>query len=429
MPPEFNLWRELSTVFPAIFSIEAGRYVITAGLVSAIIGTFWRTHYAALKIQSRTAKPGDYRREVIASLRTALIFSCVGFGIYTAYKFGWLTIYQDFSVRGPLYFAVTLVAMILAQDAYFYWTHRAMHHPRLFRTFHWTHHKSKTPTPWSAYSFDAPEALVVVAFVPIWAALVPMHDLAIFSFVTWQIVRNVVGHAGVEIHPVSGRPSRLFGWWNTTTHHDLHHQHGQSNYGLYFSWWDRWMGTEHSDYQARVAAFSKLAVRQKSTGRAGQMIAALLALSSSIVFVLTGEARAESTAAIEGNWATHGFGSIVQISPCAASPDRLCGKIVWLWEAADSEGRPRLDRENPKKSLRARSLIGVEIIRDLKETSPGEWREGAVYNPDDGRTYSGTVNFHDGALKLRGCALGVFCQTQVWRRPDDVIRAVRSIEP
>ena len=120
---------------------------------------------------------------------------------------------------------VTLVAMILAQDAYFYWTHRAMHHPRLFRTFHWTHHKSKTPTPWSAYAFDIPEAIVVVAFVPIWVALVPMHDLAIFSFVTWQIVRNVIGHAGVEMHPVSGRPSRLFGWWNTSTHHDLHHQH------------------------------------------------------------------------------------------------------------------------------------------------------------------------------------------------------------
>lgn len=429
MPPEFNLWREFSSVFPAIFSMEAGRYVITAGLVSAIIAIFWQTHYKALKIQTRMASAADYRREVVASLRTALIFSCVGFGMYFAYKQGWLTIYPDFSIKGPTYFAVTLVAMILAQDAYFYWTHRAMHHPRLFRTFHWTHHKSKTPTPWSAYAFDVPEALVVVAFVPIWAAIVPMHDLAIFSFVTWQIVRNVIGHAGVEMHPVSGRPSRLFGWWNTSTHHDLHHQHGRSNYGLYFSWWDRWMGTEHPDYQQRVAAFARPSSRQKTSAQASLKGVVLLTISGAFIVSLSGQARADTRSAIEGNWATSGFGSIVQLSACAADPDAMCGKIVWLWEASDPDGRPRLDTHNPKRGLRTRSLIGIEIVRGLKETSPGEWREGSIYNPDDGRTYTGSVKVRNGTLELRGCALGVFCQTQVWRRPDDVIKAVGSLEP
>jgi sterol desaturase/sphingolipid hydroxylase (fatty acid hydroxylase superfamily) len=56
---------------------------------------------------------------------------------------------------------------------------------------------------------------------------------------TWQIARNVLGHAGVELSPVSGDPSRLFGWLNTTMHHDLHHQNAHFNYGLYFSWWEK----------------------------------------------------------------------------------------------------------------------------------------------------------------------------------------------
>jgi Delta7-sterol 5-desaturase len=429
MPPDFHLWRELLAVFPVIFSIEAGRYVITAGLVSIIIGVFWRVHYSALKIQPHTATAADYRREVLASLRTALVFSCTGFGMYAAYKSGLLTIYPDFSVKGPTYFAVTLVGMILAQDAYFYWTHRAMHHPRLFRTFHWTHHKSKTPTPWSAYAFDVPEAFVVVAFVPIWAALVPMHDLAIFSFVTWQIVRNVIGHAGVEMHPVSGRPSRLFGWWNTSTHHDLHHQHGRSNYGLYFSWWDRWMGTEHADYQQRVAVFAKASPQRKRSADASLKGVVLLTISGVFIAAVSGQARADTRSDIEGNWATNGFGSIVRLSPCVSDPDAMCGKIVWLWEATDPDGRPRLDTHNPKRSLRTRSLVGVEIVRGLKETSDGEWREGSIYNPDDGRTYTGSVSSRNGTLELRGCALGVFCQTQVWRRPDDVITAVRRLDP
>lgn len=244
---------EACAVLPIILSIEGGRYLVTAGLVSLIVWTFWSAYFKARKIQTRVATTSDYRREVLASLLTVVIFSLTGFGTYLAAKARWLVVYDDFTVRGWEYFALTLIAMIVAHDAYFYWTHRAMHHPRLFRFFHWTHHKSKTPTPWTAYAFDVPEAVVIVAFVPIWVTLVPMHDLAVFVFVTWQIVRNVMGHAGVELSPVSGRPSRLFGWLNTTTHHDLHHQDGRTNFGLYFSWWDRLMGTEHPEYQARLA--------------------------------------------------------------------------------------------------------------------------------------------------------------------------------
>lgn len=424
------LLREIGAVFPIVLSIEVGRYLLTAGLMSLVLWAFWRAHFEARKIQTRTAGAGDYRREVLASLRSAFIFSVVGFAMYLATRAGWLTIYDDFTVRGPVYFVVTLVAMIVAQDAYFYWTHRAMHHPRLFRTFHWTHHKSKAPTPWAAYAFDPPEALVVVAFVPLWAALVPMHDAAIFIFVTWQIVRNVMGHAGVETFPVSGRPSRLFGWFNTTTHHDLHHQEGRSNFGLYFSWWDRWMGTEHPDYQAHVAEVASRARRASKPAAASAKVAGVL-LSVLLVggAAVSGEARAQSNTGIAGRWATQGFGSIVEFGPCASAGTTMCGRILWLWEPKDTHGRPRVDAHNPDRGLRNRPLVGIEIVRGARETAPGVWTDGALYNPDDGRTYTGTIRIRNGALELRGCALNVFCQTQTWRRPEDVLAAARAVQP
>jgi lathosterol oxidase len=254
-----TLFREATMVLPRIVAIEGGRYVATAGLVSLITWAFWRVGFQARKIQTRFASASDYRREIIASLRTVVVFSLTGFGLYLAARAGWIIVYDGFLIAGPAYFGVTLALMIVAHDAYFYWTHRAMHHPRLFRLFHWTHHKSRTPTPWTAYAFDIPEAVVIVGFVPLWVALVPMHAWAAFIFVTWQIVRNVIGHAGVELSPVSGRRSRLWGWLNTTTHHDLHHQSGRYNYGLYFSWWDRLMRTEHPDYQTRVAEIANRA--------------------------------------------------------------------------------------------------------------------------------------------------------------------------
>lgn len=420
---------ELARVFPIIVSIETGRYLITAGLVSLIIWAFRRAHFATRKIQARVASTKDYQREVFASLRTAFIFSLVGFSMHLASEAGWLTLYDDFSVRGPVYFAVTLLFMIVAQDAYFYWTHRAMHHPKLFRTFHWTHHKSKTPTPWTAYAFDAPEALVVVAFVPLWVALVPMHDLAVFSFVTWQIVRNVMGHAGVEMFPVSGKRSLLFGWFNTTTHHDLHHQDGRANYGLYFSWWDRWMGTEHPQYQSRVAAIAERARASSRLAPALPKITAGLMIVAAIGFGAAQDAHAQARSDISGRWATQGFGSIVEFRPCAGAAETMCGRIVWLWEPNDAEGQPRTDRRNPDRALRSRSLVGVEILRGLRETTPGVWSEGSVYNPDDGRTYTGMIRLRNGALELRGCALNLFCQTQTWRRPEHVIEAVRRLGP
>ncbi len=424
-----HLLGDFATVFPIVLSIEAGRYIITAGLMSLILWAFWKAHYKVRKIQTRVADAKDYRREVLASLRTALIFSLTGFCMYLAKEAGWLTIYEDFTVRGPLYFALSLVLMIVGQDAYFYWTHRAMHHPRLFRAFHRTHHRSKTPTPWAAYAFDAPEALVMVAFVPIWAAIVPMHDLAIFAFVTWQIVRNVMGHAGVELFPVSGRPSRLFGWSNTTTHHDLHHQEAHSNYGLYFTWWDRWMGTEHPDYQRRVAEIAnRVAAREKPSSHAVR-VGVLVFVAAACVVASLGEARAKPGSDITGRWATQGFGSLVEIRPCTGAEDTMCGSILWLWEPNDPAGRPRTDTHNPNRTLRSRSLIGVEIVRGLRETGPGVWSDGTLYNPDDGRTYTGAIRLRNRTLELRGCAINVFCQTQTWRRPEDVMAAANAVRP
>jgi lathosterol oxidase len=61
-----------------------------------------------------------------------------------------------------------LAAIVIAHDAYFYWAHRIMHHPKLFKHFHRAHHRSITPTPWAAYSFAIPEAAAMFLFVPIW---------------------------------------------------------------------------------------------------------------------------------------------------------------------------------------------------------------------------------------------------------------------
>lgn len=69
--------------------------------------------------------------------------------------------------------------------------------------------------------------------------------------------------------------------------------------------------------------------------------------------------------------------------------------------------------------------MGVEILSGLHEASPGNRNGGQLCNPDDGRTYAGTVRLADGQLELRGCAISVVCWTQTRRRPHDLLAAAQ----
>jgi len=236
------------------FTFDLGRYLIAAGVVSLILITF-KTWAEARRIQTRKASIADYKREFFSSLRTVLVFGVTTISTVLFIEFGWVKIIEG-PVNWPL-FALQLGIMIVAHDAYFYWMHRALHLKPLFRVTHLHHHKSRTPTPWAAYSFTTFEAAAEAAFVPLFLLLMQTHGLAVFIFLAHMILRNVIGHSGVEFFPSGWTHNKFLGWITTTTHHDLHHSEGNSNFGLYFTWWDRFMGTEHPDYHARFERAAK----------------------------------------------------------------------------------------------------------------------------------------------------------------------------
>lgn len=54
-------------------------------------------------------------------------------------------------------------------------------------------------------------------------------------------------------------------------------------------------------------------------------------------------------------------------------------------------------------------------IGTLKASVPGRYA-GSVTDPRDDRTYSGRATLSGDTLKLTGCALKIFCQTETWSR-------------
>ena len=97
-----------------------------------------------------------------------------------------------------------------------------------------------------------------------WGVLLPVHEAAWWVALISANYINLAGHAGVEVtrrtpgllapngiaamlDPQRAGVSR---WFNAVTHHDLHHQRYTVNYGLYFTIWDRIMGTLAPDSDA-----------------------------------------------------------------------------------------------------------------------------------------------------------------------------------
>ena len=139
--------------------------------------------------------------------------------------------------------------MIVVHDTYFYFTHRMMHHPRLFKFFHLVHHKSVNPSPWAAYAFNPSEALVESGIIYVFVFTFPIHLIHIFVFLIFMTLYNVYGHLGFEIYPKGLNKHWLGRWMNTSVNHNMHHQFFKGNYGLYFTFWDRVMNTLDKDYE------------------------------------------------------------------------------------------------------------------------------------------------------------------------------------
>ena len=387
--------------WPEIFLFDFLRYVIPASLLTAILALFAR-QLAHRRIQQRRRRVDDLSRELGYSMSTILIFSLVGLVIGVGEHLGWMAIQS-----GPFTWlqVLNLVVMVVLHDAYFYWTHRAMHHRKVFARVHRTHHLSRTPAPWTAYSFAPLEAVVEAAFLPIYLVLVPTHVVVIAVFLIHMIVRNVMAHAGVEIFPSHWMSWPILRHITVTSHHDAHHQESNCNYGLYFTWWDRWMGTEHVDYRLR---FERLTNAQAS-GHPGKQACKLTRLSViacaiGLTTICATRAEAQDQCRLDGYWVTEGFGAIVSIES-KASPSVIRGTIRWVYDSHEQ------------------SLVGLDLFTEFSGQEC-TWQEGLILNPENNRRYRSALELDaSGVLRVKGC-IGPFCRTQYWRRYDQVLASL-----
>jgi len=217
--------------------IVAVRYLITSGAFA------WAT---------RRVRPGLYQG-LDRQIRQELGWSLASAGIYGApaglvawgwQQHGWTRIYTEVEAYPVWWLPVSLLVYLFLHDTWFYWTHRWMHRPRVFRLAHAVHHASKPPTAWAAMSFHPIEAVTGAIVIPALVFVVPVHIGVLGLVLATMTLMGVTNHMGWELFPRWLVHSRLGNWLITASHHQRHHESYLCNYGLYFRVWDRLCGTD-----------------------------------------------------------------------------------------------------------------------------------------------------------------------------------------
>lgn len=159
---------------------------------------------------------------------------------------------------------VQLPIFLLIEDTYFYWMHRALHTPFLYKHIHKMHHQYKHPNSWAVeYAHFLEYTLVNSPGVFLGPCLLGSH---IWVFWTWLVVRlleGIDGHCGYDFW---FSPFRYFPFRPGANVHDYHHSHNVGNYGSFFTFWDNICGTNMSflDYQAREKKQKKNRLKENS---------------------------------------------------------------------------------------------------------------------------------------------------------------------
>jgi len=240
----------------ALSLIIALRYVAVAALTHALL---WSGRGRGRRLSRRDPDPARMRGEAWASLVSSPIYALPAAVLVELWKRGGTAVYVDVQQWPLWWLPASFVIFVLAQDAYYYFLHRALHHPRLFAWTHAGHHRSKDPSAWASFAFDPAEAALTAWFLPALALFVPVHIGVIAALLTLMTAAAVLNHAGREVWPEAWLRSAPLKWLITAEHHDLHHKRFACNYGLYFRYWDRLFGTDRPPEEERQASSTAMA--------------------------------------------------------------------------------------------------------------------------------------------------------------------------
>lgn len=113
--------------------------------------------------------------------------------------------------------------------------------------------------------------------------------------------------------------------------------------------------------------------------------------------------------AIVGEWMNEKKDAKFQIFK---KENKYYGKVIW------GTGDQKKDTKNPDAKLRNRDLIGLVILNDFVFDGDATWKNGTIYDPREGKTYSCKITLKNkDNINIRGyIGVSLFGRTEMWTR-------------
>lgn len=241
--PDFSkpFWVVLLTII--FFVIITGRYFLIAGLFYCFFYLWFPVKWKERKINKKEYQQGQFKKEIKWSLITSLIFSVAGAFTVILWQKGYTKVYTNINLFGWWYLPLSLIIYMILQETYYYWIHRWMHIPAIFKIVHKVHHDSRVASPFTAFSFHPLEGLLQAVFLPLLLVIIPIHYYVIILLLIIMSFSSVINHLDIDIYPKNPK-NILTKYVIGATHHSLHHKQFKYNFGLYFTFWDKIEKTE-----------------------------------------------------------------------------------------------------------------------------------------------------------------------------------------
>jgi lathosterol oxidase len=227
-----------------MFLVVIGRYILIAGLFHLWFCIWKKDKWTNRSLSKKKIDQKQFNTEIKWSVITSLIFAVAGSFTALLWQKGYTRLYIDTHRFALWYLPVSLLISMFVHETYYYWLHRWMHQPKVFRLLHKVHHDSNTTSAWTAFSFHPLEGLLQAIILPITIIIIPIHVYVLLFQLTIMTFSSVINHLEIETYPANFHKHFIGKWIIGATHHSLHHKQFKYNFGLYFTFWDKWKKTE-----------------------------------------------------------------------------------------------------------------------------------------------------------------------------------------
>lgn len=233
-----NSFDSFTKIFVFSFFAIISRYLLVSGLFYYF---FWIKQISSHSLHQKKLKPHQIRFELYWSTISTFIFSFASYLMLWLWQNGYTKIYTDLEKYTYGYLIISFILLLFFHEIYFYFSHVLMHKPKLYKKIHSIHHHSAQVTPWASFSFHPYETITHALFIPLFILLIPIHPLVIFFYLIFMTITAVSNHLGYEIIKFK----KVRSWFISGEHHSIHHEKFKYNFGLYFTFIDKWLGTEY----------------------------------------------------------------------------------------------------------------------------------------------------------------------------------------